>query len=96
MVHNLDLIDFRNMDAPPSDWAGEVDRRMRAHLLAGEHPELIDYLSLGEGASLAVPTLDHFLPMIYTLALQDKGEELRFVHEGFQNASVSMRSFQIG
>jgi 4,5-DOPA dioxygenase extradiol len=74
----------------------EADARMRSHLAAGEHRELIDYLSMGKEASLAVPTLDHYLPMIYILALQEEGEGLRFTHEGFQNASISMRSFRIG
>jgi 4,5-DOPA dioxygenase extradiol len=40
MVHNLDLVDFANMDAPPFDWAAEADGRMRSHLLAGDHREL--------------------------------------------------------
>ncbi|HMA04563.1 MAG TPA: 4,5-DOPA dioxygenase extradiol [Methanomicrobiales archaeon] len=95
MVHNLNLIDFSDMDAA-YDWAVEADSRMKAHLVKGEHRELIDYLTMGKGASLAVPTLDHYLPMIYALALQDEGESLQFVHEGFQNGSVSMRSFRIG
>ena len=96
MVHNLDLIDFSDMDAAPYEWAVEADRRMKANLLAGEHGALVDYLSMGEGAALAVPTLDHYLPMIYAHALRDEGEPLRFTHEGFQNASISMRSFRIG
>ncbi|MDD1663946.1 MAG: 4,5-DOPA dioxygenase extradiol [Methanomicrobiales archaeon] len=95
MVHNLDLIDFSDMDAAPLDWAVEMDAGMRSRLLAGEHGHLVDYLSLGRGASLAVPTLDHYLPMIYALALQEEGERIRFIHEGFQNASISMRSFCI-
>ena len=96
MVHNLDLVDFSRTDAPPYDWAREADAMMRSRLLAGEHRDLVDHLSMGRSASLAVPTLDHYLPMIYSLALQEDGEELRFTHEGFQNASVSMRSFRIG
>jgi 4,5-DOPA dioxygenase extradiol len=96
MVHNLDLIDFSDMDAPPYGWAVETDERMRSHLFAGKHRELGDYLSMGGGASLAVPTLDHYLPMIYALALREEGEGLRFIHEGFQNASISMRSFRTG
>jgi 4,5-DOPA dioxygenase extradiol len=95
LVHNLDLIDFSGMDAEPYDWAAEMDARIRSHLLAGEHGHLINYLSMGSGAPLAVPTLDHYLPMIYALALQEEGETIRFIHEGFQNASVSMRSFCI-
>jgi 4,5-DOPA dioxygenase extradiol len=96
MVHNLDLIDFSDMDAEPYEWAVEMDAKMRLHLIAGEHKQLIDYLSMGDGSSLAIPTLDHYLPMIYALALQVKGEGIRFIHEGFQNGSISMRSFRIG
>ncbi len=49
-----------------------------------------------EAAGVTKPTLYHYLPMIYALGLQRKGEELQFIHEGFQNGSVSMRAFQIG
>jgi 4,5-DOPA dioxygenase extradiol len=51
---------------------------------------------MGKDAALAVPTLDHYLPMIYALRLQEEGEPLTFTHEGIQNRSVSMRCFQIG
>ena len=96
MVHNLDLVNFRDMDAPPYDWAVEADEGMRSRLLPGEYRDLVDYLSMGEAAPLAVPTLDHYLPMIYVLALQEEGEPLTFTHEGIQNGSISMRCFQIG
>ena len=96
MVHNLRLIDFADMNAAPFTWAVDMDARMRSHLLAGEHRDLIEYRSMGDGVALAIPTLDHYLPMIYALGLQEKGEPLRFTFEGFQNASISMRCFTIG
>lgn len=96
IVHNLSLIDFRNMGAEPFAWAVEFDERVKEHLLGGNHRELLSLRSLGESAPLAVPTLDHYLPMIYTLALQERDEPLTFTHEGFQNRSISMRCFQIG
>ncbi|MGA8379239.1 MAG: class III extradiol ring-cleavage dioxygenase, partial [Methanoregula sp.] len=97
MVHNLGLIDFADMDAAPPAWAREADEWMRDRIVAGEHHELFEYPSTGgESASRAVPTLDHYLPMIYALALQEKWESIRFTCEGFQNGSISMRSFQIG
>ncbi len=95
IVHNLGIIDFETADAKPYDWAVEFDERVKSRLLNGDHDALIDYQNI-KGASLSVPTLDHYLPMIYVLALQEKGEKLRFTHEGLQNASVSMRCFQIG
>jgi 4,5-DOPA dioxygenase extradiol len=68
---------------------------VKSSLINRDHAKLIDYQEL-KGSHLAVPTLDHYLPMIYTLALQEEGEPLKFTYEGFQHGSISMRCFQIG
>jgi 4,5-DOPA dioxygenase extradiol len=93
-VHNLRMIDFRNTDAVPYDWAKAFDGELRKALISGDDDALIDYRAL-PGGDLAVPTLDHYLPMIYALGMKQPGESLEFVHEGFQNKSISMRSFII-
>ena len=95
IVHNLGLIDF-NIDAKPFDWAVKVDTKIKEALLSSNHDQLINYLDLGKEAHYAVPTQDHYLPMLYAIGLQKKGDTLKFIHEGFQNGSVSMRAFQIG
>lgn len=95
MVHNLGLIDF-DIDAKPFDWAIKFDTKIKEGLLSGNHYQLINYLDLGKEAFYAVPTQDHYLPMIYVIGLQKKEDTLKFIHEGFQNGSVSMRAFQIG
>jgi 4,5-DOPA dioxygenase extradiol len=95
LVHNLGLIDF-DTDAKPFDWAVKFDEKIKRHLLSRNHEALINYLEIGQEARYAVPTLDHYLPMIYAIALKRKDEPLKFIHEGFQNGSVSMRAFQIG
>jgi 4,5-DOPA dioxygenase extradiol len=96
MVHNLGLIDS-DVDAEPAAWAKEADEWMRSRIVAGKHRDLTRYpVTGGDLASRAIPTLDHYLPMIYALALQDKGEKIRFTYEGFQNGSISMRCFRIG
>lgn len=96
IVHNLRHIDFSDLDASPFEWAAVVDEKMRSYLVSGDHRSLIEYPSNGEWASMATPTLDHYLPMIYAIALQEKGEAIRFTFEGFQNGSLSMRCFRIG
>src|SRR5512142_3073987 len=63
--HNLGLIDFENIDAGTFDWAKEFDDQVRSNLRSGNHEDLINYQSMGDAASLAVPTLDHYLPLIY-------------------------------
>jgi 4,5-DOPA dioxygenase extradiol len=95
IVHNLGLIDY-DTDAKPYDWAVKFDEKIKHNLTTGNHKALLNYLELGQEARWAVPTLDHYLPMIYAIALQRKGEPLKWIHEGFQNGSVSMRAFQIG
>jgi 4,5-DOPA dioxygenase extradiol len=95
IVHNLGLIDF-DIDAKPFDWAVRFDEKVKRLLIGGNHKHLVNYLGIGQEALYAVPTLDHYLPMVYAVALQKKGEPLRFIHDGFQHGSVSMRAFQIG
>nr|MDO8132972.1 4,5-DOPA dioxygenase extradiol [Candidatus Njordarchaeum guaymaensis] len=96
IVHNLRMVDFENIDAKPYDWAIEFDEKVKSSLLSRHHENLIEYQSLSKNANMAAPTLDHYLPMIYAVALQGKNESLKFTYEGFHYASVSMRCFQIG
>jgi len=96
IVHNLTMIDFENIDAEAFRWAQDFDKQVKANLINRNYQDLIHFHSMGEAATFAVPTLDHYLPMIYTIALQDNNEPLAFIYEGFQYASVSMRSFKIG
>ncbi len=96
IVHNLGMLDFENIDAKPFDWSVEFDERVKANLLGKKHRDLIHYMNIGHTSSLAVPTLDHYLPMIYAIALQDQDEPLTFFYEGFQYGSISMRCFKIG
>lgn len=96
IVHNLRVIDFENVDARPYDWAVEFDEKVKYDLIHENHEALLDCESRGTSALYAVPTLDHYLPMIYVVALKTKDESLKFTYEGFQNRSISMRCFQIG
>jgi 4,5-DOPA dioxygenase extradiol len=95
IVHNLRTI-AAETDAPPVDWSVEVDEKVKVLLIRGEHAPLIRWKELGPNAGLAVPTTEHYLPMLYSIALQAPGESLRFTFEGIQNGSISMRCFRIG
>lgn len=95
IVHNLYKIDF-DEHAKPYDWAIDFDETVKAKLLARDYANLIHYSSLGNTASLSVPTNDHYLPMLYSLGVTDKSEPLAFTYEEIQNASISMRCFQVG
>ena len=95
IVHNLGIISWE-VDAPVMNWAKELDESVKKNLLVKNHYELINCRLMGEVANLGIPTWDHYLPMIYTIALQKEEEMIEFTHEGFQHGSVSMRCFQIG
>jgi 4,5-DOPA dioxygenase extradiol len=96
IVHNLGMLDFENIDAEPFGWAAEFDEMVKSNLQNGNHRDLVHYMNMGQTSTPAVPTLDHYLPMIYAVALQEKNEPITFFHEGFQYGSISMRCFQIG
>lgn len=95
IVHNLRLVDW-NMDAKPYDWAVNFDEVVKKCILEKNHEALIAYEKLGHDGAQSIPTNEHYLPMLYSLALQEENEDVAFSYEGFQNASISMRGFLIG
>jgi 4,5-DOPA dioxygenase extradiol len=57
---------------------------------------LLDYHSLGSAISLAIPTPEHFLPLLYILALQQKSEPLTLFNDKALGGSLTMTSLKIG
>jgi 4,5-DOPA dioxygenase extradiol len=96
IVHNLRVVDIQNMHATPYPWAVEFDARAKKALQDRDHQVLLDCQNMSRSTALSIPTLDHYLPMVGVLGLQEPDEPLDFVYEGFQNRSVSMLSFKIG
>lgn len=92
IVHNLRMAKFGSADTSPYDWASEFDAKVAELILSRSHEKLIDYKQLGEAAKLSVPTPEHYLPLLYTLALQEKSEEVVFFNEGIDFGSGGMRS----
>lgn len=95
IVHNLRRLNWDEANAKPFDWSLEFDTKVKSHLINHEHKPLIEYEKMGEAALLSVPTNDHYLPMIYAIALQQKKEEVKFIYESIDMGSISMRSFLI-
>ena len=95
VVHNLATIKWGN-DAPAYDWAVRFNARVRDCLERRDHAPLINYESLGADARLAVPTPEHYLPLLYVIAQQGKHESITFACDGIQNASISMLTAVIG
>jgi 4,5-DOPA dioxygenase extradiol len=94
IVHNLRTLQWHAQE--PYPWATEFDQKVAQHIASGQHELLVNYLSLGESARQSVPTNEHYLPLLYTLALQQPGEPVSFFAEGIPLGSISMRSVRIG
>lgn len=93
MVHNLEVMVWQDT---AFDWALEVDRKLKELILSRDHQGLVDYDRLGPVARLAVPTSEHYLPLLYVLAMQEEDDEIEFFAEQVTLGSVSMRSLRIG
>jgi len=94
MVHNLSKVNFAQLYGDEYPWAVQCDSNMAELIVKGDHASLIDYQQL-PNAKLAIPTNEHYLPMLYALALQEENDTLEFTCTDMQNGSISMRSFII-
>ena len=96
LVHNLHTYAWGRHPVEPYDWAVRFEKQARELVLAGEDAPLVEYEKLGRDARLAAPTPDHYLPLLYILALRRPGEPVSFPVEGFDGGSISMLTLQIG
>lgn len=96
LVHNLHTYAWGRHDVEAFDWAQRFDEKARELILNDNHEPLVNYETLGRDALLSAPTPDHYLPLLYILALRREGERVTFPVEGFDGGSISMTSVQIG
>ncbi len=96
LVHNLGAYAWGQHSVNAFDWAVRFETHVRALLLANDDGPLIDYETLGSDAMLSVPTPEHYLPLLYVLALRQNGERLHFPVEGIEGGSISMLTVQVG
>jgi len=101
MVHNLHRVvlkgnSLRDFNRPFGlDWAIEANELFKKLINEDRHTELINYQTLGEAVQLAVPTPEHYLPMLYILALKGAGETVTYFNNKPVAGSLTMTSFVI-
>ena len=97
IVHNLRRVDRGAVAGPANQpWAQSFDDAVKSALLQGNAQALMDYRSLDASHALAVPTPDHYWPLLYALGAAQPGEKPVFAFEGFQFGTLSMRCVQWG
>lgn len=90
VVHNLHAALWGEQALEPYDWAARFEKRVRDLILTRDHEALVDYASLGADALLSIPTPDHYLPLLYVLAVTRPEDRITIPAFGIQNGSVSM------
>lgn len=98
MVHNLRMIDWRKLNEPDYgfDWAIEMNNVFKEKIADRNHKALMDYENLNKAAKLAIPTPDHYYPLMYILGLQDNKDDLSFFNDKMVGGSLNMTSVKIG
>lgn len=98
MVHNLRMVAWDKLNGPAYgfDWAIKINQVVKDRILQHDHASLIKYEKLGREAMLAIPTPEHYLPLLYTLGLQGKEEGVSFFNDLPVGGSLTMTSVKIG
>ena len=95
VVHNLGMVRWED-GAEPWPWATRFNTEMRSRLLATDHAWLTDMSALGEDGAKSIPTPEHYLPLLYVIALQRPDDRLAFLTDGIELGSIGMMSVSIG
>ena len=97
IVHNLRKVDFRKINKNYGyDWAIEADSKMKKWILEGNHQNLIEFKKQGEAFNLAIPTPEHYLPLLYTLGLKDEKDNTTIFNDNALGGSLTMTSVKFG
>ena len=97
MVHNLRMVAWEKLETPFGfDWALEAAQKMKNAIMSGDHRPLIDFSSQGRAFDLAIPTPEHFLPLLYALALKEEEEPIALFNDQPVGGSLTMTSVRIG
>jgi len=95
VVHNLSEIDFDD-EARPFPWALRADTWISERIMGDGVNELLEYKARMPDWSRAIPTDEHFLPLLYILGMQADGGQMLTLYDEIQNGSIAMRSIACG
>ncbi len=97
MVHNLGMVEWRRLNETFGyDWAIETNEKMKNFILNNDHISLINYQKQGKPFQLAIPSPEHYLPLIYTLALKEEKDNIQFFNDKAVAGSLTMTSVKFG
>lgn len=96
MVHNLRKVAWNRLNEEFAfDWAIEANEKMKSYILSGNHENLINFKSQGKAFDLAIPTPEHYMPLLYSLALKEENESIELFNDKPVGGALTMTSVKI-
>ncbi len=97
MVHNLGMIAWDKANEPNYgfDWAIEMNEKFKKHISEGDHKSLINYQNYGLAGKNAIPSPDHYYPLLYILGLIEPKEKVSFFNDKLMMGSLTMTSVKV-
>ncbi len=98
MVHNLRMVAWDKLNTPnyAFDWATEASEKMKRFILSDDHKQLVNFSAQGSAFELAIPTPEHYIPLLYTLGLKEENEAIGLFNDKAVGGSLTMTSVRIG
>ena len=98
IIHNLRMVawDKLNEDNYSFDWALEASTKIKEYILNNNHRELINFGSQGKAFELAIPTPEHYLPLLYILGIKEEKEPITLFNDKAVGGSLTMTSLKVG
>jgi 4,5-DOPA dioxygenase extradiol len=97
IVHNLRLVAWNKLNEEFAyDWAIEANDKTKQFIIDNDHQALINYKLFGKAFDVSIPTSEHFLPLLYILALKNNDEEIKIFNDKIVGGSMSMTSLKFG
>lgn len=98
LVHNLSMIDWARLETNnySYDWALEASDKIKKYILDRDHKQLINYRCHGKAFEMAIPTPEHYLPLLYALSLQEPDDDIQIFNDKAVGGSLTMTSLKIG
>ena len=93
VVHNLRRL---NLQGTAYDWATRFEGFARRAITARDHAALIDWKAQGADAALAIPTPEHYWPLLPVLGAQAADERAQIVVDGIELGAISMLTVRVG
>lgn len=97
MVHNIRILAWNKLNEEYGyDWAIEAGEKMKKLIYNSDHLHLINFRSHGKAFDLAIPSPEHYLPLLYVLGMKEDKDKIEFFNDKIVGGSVGMTSIRIG